>query len=454
METVHIAAYALLLETLGMPDSEFAAFMDYTAMRDKHDYLQTFGVDDEADILRTLAMFGGFAEGLQLFASFAILLNFPRHNKMRGMGQVVSWSVRDETLHCEGIIRLFHAFASETGALTNAVRDDIVDCARTVVRLEDRFIDLAFELGPIDGLTAPDVKAYIRYIADWRLKQLGAAEPLRRQGASAAVAHGATERRRARELLRDARDRVREGGNGRRLARHGRRVGLVRPARDAPRSDGVARRLERSARELSARAAVIETTLLDGVSSDACSPCTQRTIGRNSRCSAAAVSAGSSKTPRPMLGGIDVHVRIADAPEERDAERRHELLERRVHGLVVAHAVRDDGDADVAEPHVADEQQLLDEIRRRVHVDRRRRDGNQDRLRARQEVLQQQPPRPGRGVDDELPCVARYQPAAVREAGAEARRQIGAVDLARVACCAAAASSGSSLGGRSRRSSS
>ena len=102
-----------------------------------------------------------------------MLLNFPRHNKMSGMGQIVSWSVRDETLHCEGIIRLFHTFAQRDRRADRAVRDDIVDCARTVVPLEDRFIDLAFELGPIDGMTAPDVKAYIRYIADWRLKQLG-----------------------------------------------------------------------------------------------------------------------------------------------------------------------------------------------------------------------------------------------------------------------------------------
>jgi len=173
METVHIAAYALLLETLGMPDSEFTAFMDYEAMRDKHDYLQGFGIATHGDVLRTLAMFGGFTEGLQLFASFAILLNFPRHNKMRGMGQVVSWSVRDETLHCEGITRLFHTFAQETGALTDDVRNDIVDCAQTVVQLEDRFVDLAFELGPVEGLSASEVKQYIRYIADWRLKQLG-----------------------------------------------------------------------------------------------------------------------------------------------------------------------------------------------------------------------------------------------------------------------------------------
>jgi ribonucleoside-diphosphate reductase beta chain len=173
METVHIVAYALLLETLGMPETEFAAFMDYAAMRDKHDYMQRFGVHSEADILRTLAMFGGFTEGLQLFASFAILLNFPRHNKMRGMGQIVSWSVRDESLHCEGITRLFHTFAAETGALTRGVRADIAECAHKVVDLEDRFIDLAFEMGPIEGLEPSDIKRYIRYVADWRLQQLG-----------------------------------------------------------------------------------------------------------------------------------------------------------------------------------------------------------------------------------------------------------------------------------------
>ncbi len=172
IETVHIAAYALLLETIGMPDSEFVAFLDYKAMTDKHDYMQRFGVDSHADIARTVAMFGAFTEGLQLFASFAMLLNFPRRNKMRGMGQIVSWSVRDESLHCEGMIKLFHSFTAETQCLTPSVRDDIIDCAKTVVSLEDKFIDLAFEMGPVDGMTPDHIKKYIRYIADWRLSQL------------------------------------------------------------------------------------------------------------------------------------------------------------------------------------------------------------------------------------------------------------------------------------------
>ncbi len=173
IETIHIAAYALLLETIGMPDTEFSAFLDYKAMADKHDYMQQFGVETDADIARTLAMFGAFTEGLQLFASFAMLMNFPRFNKMKGMGQIVTWSVRDESLHCEGMIRLFHEFTQETQCLTPAVSDDIVDCCRTVVGLEDAFIDLAFEMGPVEGMNADDVKKYIRYIADWRLGQLG-----------------------------------------------------------------------------------------------------------------------------------------------------------------------------------------------------------------------------------------------------------------------------------------
>jgi ribonucleoside-diphosphate reductase beta chain len=173
METVHIAAYALLLETIGMPESEFAAFLEYEEMKAKHDYMAEFGVDSIEDILRTVAMFGAFTEGLQLFASFAMLMNFPRFNKMKGMGQIVTWSVRDESLHCEGMIKLFHAFAKETHALTPKIKDDIVENCRTVVAMEDKFIDLAFELGPVEGMTPDDIKKYIRYIADWRLGQLG-----------------------------------------------------------------------------------------------------------------------------------------------------------------------------------------------------------------------------------------------------------------------------------------
>jgi ribonucleoside-diphosphate reductase beta chain len=119
-------------------------------------------------------MFGAFTEGLQLFASFAILMNFPRFNKMKGMGQIVTWSVRDESLHTASIIKLFRTFVDENPEIwIEEFRRDLYVCCETVVTHEDAFIDLAFELGGIEGLDAREVKQYIRYIADRRLMQLG-----------------------------------------------------------------------------------------------------------------------------------------------------------------------------------------------------------------------------------------------------------------------------------------
>ncbi|UCH75838.1 MAG: ribonucleotide-diphosphate reductase subunit beta [Rhodospirillales bacterium] len=173
METVHIAAYSHLLDTIGMPETEYQAFLKYKAMKDKYDFMQQWGVDSPEDIARTLAVFGGFTEGLQLFASFAMLLNFPRFNKMKGMGQIVTWSVRDETLHTNSAVRLFHAFIEENPAVwTDELRRDLTVACATIVDHEDAFIDLAFELGGIEGLTADEVKLYVRYIADRRLMQL------------------------------------------------------------------------------------------------------------------------------------------------------------------------------------------------------------------------------------------------------------------------------------------
>ncbi len=174
METVHIAAYSHLLDTIGMPEAEYSAFLRYKAMKDKYDYMQAFGVDTKADIAKTLAVFGAFTEGLQLFASFAILLNFPRFNKMKGMGQIVTWSARDESLHTNSAIRLFRTFIDENPELwTEELQRDIYKACETVVTHEDAFIDLAFEMGGVEGLEGKDVKQYIRWIADRRLTQLG-----------------------------------------------------------------------------------------------------------------------------------------------------------------------------------------------------------------------------------------------------------------------------------------
>ena len=173
METIHVAAYSHLLDTIGMPESEYSAFLKYKEMKDKYDYMQNFNVNNKREIAKTVAVFSAFTEGLQLFASFAILLNFPRFNKMKGMGQVVTWSVRDETLHCNSMIKIFNTFCAENpGLLDASLKKEITDACRTIVDHEDAFIDLAFEMGPIEGLTAQQIKDYIRWIANRRLLQL------------------------------------------------------------------------------------------------------------------------------------------------------------------------------------------------------------------------------------------------------------------------------------------
>ncbi len=174
METIHIAAYSHLLDTIGMPETEYEAFLKYQEMRDKYDYMQKWGVETKADIAKTLAVFGAFTEGVQLFASFAILMNFPRFNKMKGMGQIITWSARDESLHTNSIIKLFRVFVDENPELKNAALYDELEVAcREIVSHEDAFINLAFSTGAVDGLDAEQVKSYIRYIADRRLIQLG-----------------------------------------------------------------------------------------------------------------------------------------------------------------------------------------------------------------------------------------------------------------------------------------
>ena len=174
MEAVHQEAYSLLLDTLEFDEGEYQMFSEIQSMADKHDYLTDFNMSTPFEMAKTMAVYSGFTEGVQLFSSFAILLNFPRHNLMKGMGQIVTWSIRDETLHVEGMTNLFREFIRENPELWNdKLKYEIYCAAERVVELEDAFIDTCFKDADIENLTAHEVKQYIRYIADRRLLGLG-----------------------------------------------------------------------------------------------------------------------------------------------------------------------------------------------------------------------------------------------------------------------------------------
>ena len=176
MESIHQHAYSLLLDTVGMPELEYKAFAEYEAMADKHEYIDAVRVTkgDRKSIAKALAIYSAFTEGLQLFSSFIVLLNFPRFGKMKGMGQIITYSIRDESMHVEAMTKLFREFIQENIELwTDDFKAEIYQACREMVDLEDRFLDLVFEQGDIRGLTKKEMQQYIRYIADRRLLQLG-----------------------------------------------------------------------------------------------------------------------------------------------------------------------------------------------------------------------------------------------------------------------------------------
>lgn len=173
-EAIHVQAYAHLIDTLGMPETTYKQFAEYEAMREKHEFFEGFMGLDKDKIVQQMAAFSAFTEGMQLFSSFIMLLNFTRFNKMNGMGQIISWSIRDESLHVDGMTWLFKEFLKEHRDIwTDELKSQLYIIAEKMVELEDKFIDLAFESGGIEGLTDEEVKKYIRYITDRRLIGLG-----------------------------------------------------------------------------------------------------------------------------------------------------------------------------------------------------------------------------------------------------------------------------------------
>ena len=180
-EGVHQRAYALLNDTLGLPESEFHAFLEYKEMADKVEFMRDNDNSNYSNLALAVAK-SVFSEGISLFASFVMLLNFQRFGKMKGMCKVVEWSIRDETMHVDGMTQIFRGFCEEhPRVVTDDFKREIYTMLRQVVELEDRFIDLAYngEVGVDDlsiamaGLQKEDVKLYIRHIADRRLLQLG-----------------------------------------------------------------------------------------------------------------------------------------------------------------------------------------------------------------------------------------------------------------------------------------
>ena len=171
-ESIHAEAYARLNEELGLDD--FAAFMEDETSKNKIERLiEVPGTTIEEKAL-SLAIFSAFTEGVNLFSSFAVLMSFQLRNLMKGTGQIVEWSVRDESLHSKAGCWLFRKLLEEQPELnTPTLRTKIVEACELSVKLEFDFIEKAFEMGDIDGLNKEQLKAFIKARANEKLVELG-----------------------------------------------------------------------------------------------------------------------------------------------------------------------------------------------------------------------------------------------------------------------------------------
>jgi ribonucleoside-diphosphate reductase beta chain len=172
-EGVHQRAYALLNDTLGFGEEFYTEFLEYGEMKEKLEFMLDVKNTNPQEIAKGIAK-QVLVEGVCLFASFAMLLNFQRQGKLMGMGDVNQWSIRDESIHVKGLSALFRQFLKEHPEVINdGFKREIYSTARECVRLEDSFISLAFAKGGQEGITEEGTKQYVRSVCDYRMTQLG-----------------------------------------------------------------------------------------------------------------------------------------------------------------------------------------------------------------------------------------------------------------------------------------
>ncbi len=171
-ESIHAVAYAYLNQSLGLED--FSAFLHEPAAKAKIDRLMETKGKTKREIARSLAIFSAFNEGVNLFSSFAVLLNFSRFNKMKGLGQIIAFSIKDESLHSEAGCWLFRTFISENPEIwDDELKSELYESARLTIELEDAFLEAAFANGGVEGLDVKDMKAFIRHRCNTKLQDLG-----------------------------------------------------------------------------------------------------------------------------------------------------------------------------------------------------------------------------------------------------------------------------------------
>tara|TARA_R100001460_G_scaffold14053_3_gene31639 strand:- start:168 stop:1136 length:969 start_codon:yes stop_codon:yes gene_type:complete len=170
-ETIHAVAYSYLNETLGLEN--FEAFLQDEATMERFNNLVSYEGTNRVGIAKSLAIFSAFAEGVSLYSAFAVLYSFQLRNLLKGIGQQMKWSVRDESLHSKMGCQLFRHMCQEDNNLLEDCKKDVTNAAEAMLKAEERYIDKMFEQGDIENLKAYDLKQFIRKRLNEKLLELG-----------------------------------------------------------------------------------------------------------------------------------------------------------------------------------------------------------------------------------------------------------------------------------------
>lgn len=194
-ENIHADSLVYMISSLGLNPHECEAMFEdiptiseknafvvnnSRAMRRDMDLTQT---STKQDLAKNIFLFGQVMEGTQFYGLFGMILSLYRQNKFPGIGQMFSYTLRDESNHIEVFRNLLMDLIEENQDIwTDEFREDLRATMAEGIRLEKKFIRDCLPVAAV-GLNSEEFEQYIDYIADRRLESCGlaplSAEPVK-----------------------------------------------------------------------------------------------------------------------------------------------------------------------------------------------------------------------------------------------------------------------------------
>lgn len=185
-EANHCMTFEYMLETFPWDRDEiYGKHLVTPAMKIKEEFVQKYtkrmtenSLDIESpegkrDFIRNLVATNVIMEGIWFYSGFMVMLSFRQRNKLRNFGSLITWIVRDESLHLKFGMTLLLTILEENAEL---ITEDFATEIRNMI-VEGVEIEVAYnkELFPngILGLNSDYVNQYVKYVADRRLEELG-----------------------------------------------------------------------------------------------------------------------------------------------------------------------------------------------------------------------------------------------------------------------------------------